>query len=402
MIWLKTLPPAICYFLFNWQFFRCVESILKIKPLSRYKIIQTFLLNYSIFFLSTLLGFHLIVNWIIFLFLLLAEQLLLYKQSARNCALFALLGTQLGLAVNILCRSLIAIILNVPLVAFDNRVLDSRNMKVVPVLLGFLFVGLLFYIIIRFNILKRLILVLEDPKTSAFFLALLIAMYFYLCLNLMVYSIKDNNLILKLWSMKSAIFVIVGQHLSVILSIHLGQISVYRKKSQESQEQLAKEQLRELELRAIASTDPLTNCENRLQAKPRIQEALDAKREFCLGFVDLNRLKFVNDSFGHDMGDRYILAVSKVLGQMCRQGDSLFRYGGDEFLLLLFDTTVFEANKRLRQAQKQLEEECIRHAYPFSAGISYGIATPDDGIEALTLVKAADSRMYHMKQLKYQ
>lgn len=223
-------------------------------------------------------------------------------------------------------------------------------------------------------------------------------MYFYLCMNLTVYYVEENSLILKLWSMKSAVFVITGEWLSLVLSIRLGKISVYRTKSREAQEQMAREQARELELRIIAATDPLTGCDNRYQAQLRLQEAMDTGGAFCLGFVDLNKLKTVNDGFGHEMGDKYILAVSEVLGQVCGQGDFLFRYGGDEFLLLLYNTTASEAAGRLKQAQRRLNEKCGREAYPFSMGFSYGIAEPGDGAGAAELIEVADERMYQMKR----
>lgn len=397
MIWIQIIPPAVCYFLYNWQFFRCVESVLKIQPTSKRNITITFLMNYSIFILCTLFNLHLIANWIIFLFLLLADQRVLYRQSFRKCTLFALLGTQLGLALNILCRSLFAIILNIPLIAFDNQVSSIGNMKIYPVILGFFAAGTLFLLITRLDLLRRLTLILEDQKTLTFLLGLLIVMYFYLCANLMIYYIPENITILKLWSMKSALFVLAGECLSVIFSIRLGQLSIYRAKSLETQEKLAKEHLRELELHTIAVTDPLTGCENRHEVLPRLNDALKSGREFSLGFVDLNGLKPVNDIYGHDMGDKYIQTVSDALGKICGQDDFLFRYGGDEFLLL-FRTSVPAAIQRLRQAQQLINSEHEQNAYPFAMSISYGMSSPEDSKDADVLIKLADDRMYQMKQ----
>lgn len=400
MIWIQIIPPAVCYFLYNWQFFRCVESVLKIQPTSKRNITITFLMNYSIFILCTLFNLHLIANWIIFLFLLLADQRILYRQSFRKCALFALLGTQLGLALNILCRSLFAIVLNIPLIAFDNQVSSIGNMKRYPVLLGFFAAGILFLLITRLDLLRRLTLLLEDQKTLTFLLGLLIVMYFYLCANLMIYYIPENITILKLWSMKSALFVLAGECLSVIFSIRLGQLSIYRAKNLETQEELAKEHLRELELHTIAVTDPLTGCENRHEVLPRLNDALKSGREFSLGFVDLNGLKPVNDIYGHDMGDKYIQTVSDALGKICGQHDFLFRYGGDEFLLL-FGTSVSAAIQRLRQAQQLIDSEHERNAYPFAMSISYGMSSPEDSKDADVLIKLADDRMYQMKQTNH-
>lgn len=397
MMILKILVPAFCYFLFNLQFFRCCESALKVTPIGKKDIIWTFVLNESIFIICSISNLHLIVNWLIFLILLLAEQWILYRQPIQRCLLLSLLGTQLGLAVNILFRSLLAILFNTPLIAFDNNS-SPYNLKSYPILLGFLVVAALFWLVIRIQLLKRFDLVMQDKRTLIFLIGLQIVMYSYLCMNLLVYSVTENNLVLKLWSMKSSVFVIIGEYLSLLLSIRLGQISIYRAESHAAKEQLARERLRERELRSIAATDPLTGCENRLQLRLRLQEVLESGSPFCLCFVDMNGLKAVNDNSGHETGDLYIQTVSKVLRQSCHADDCLFRYGGDEFILLFFHTTAAESAMRLEQAQLQLNEERINLSCSFSMGICFGIATPEDGTDAMELIEAADSRMYEMKQ----
>lgn len=394
---LQILLPGICYFLFNWQFFRCSEAALKAAPIRRWSILWTFLLNESVFVLCSLAGFHLIANWLIFLILMLIELIILYRLPFQESLLLSLLGTMLGLAVNILFRSLLSILFHLPLIMFDNNSTPD-NMKSYPILLGFLFVAALFKIVRHYNLLKNLESAIQDKSTLGFLLGLLIAMYFYLCINLLVYSVADNNFILKLWSMKSSVFVIIGECLSVILSIQLGQIRIFRAESYAAKEQLVQEKKKEMELRTIAATDPLTGCVNRQQADLHLQEALVEKRKFCLCFVDINKLKSVNDTFGHEAGDQYIRSVAKVLGKACLHNDLLFRYGGDEFLLMLFDTTVPDASARLQLAQQQLREEYHRHACAFPMNFCYGISSSEDGSNPLELIHAADERMYQMKR----
>lgn len=398
MVTFMLVSSSLCYALFHWQFFRCVESISAVPPLSGRKIAATFVLNYAAFFFCSMLELHLIANWLIFLVLLFGEQLLLYRRQPGRCFLFALLGTQLGMAANILLRSLLAILLDIPLVAFDSKVLTPGNRKIYPVLLGFLAVGLVFRMITKNGWLKKLSLVLEDRNTLAFLMVLFIFMHFYLCVNFLVYYVQENSLILKLWSMKSAIFVVVGEYLTVILSIRMGELAAYRAKSQESRAQLARERTRELELRTIAGTDPLTGCENRLQADEYLQQALDGARNFCLCFVDLNGLKSVNDGFGHAMGDDYLLSAARALEQACGPADRLFRYGGDEFMLLFFDIAEEQAAIRMAQAQQRLTAEREQRAHPFPLAVSYGIAAPADGMDAAALLQLADERMYRMKR----
>lgn len=394
----KTLASAVCYFLFNWQFFRCSSVALGAKGPGRRDLGWSFVLNFTIFIVCSMLPFHLIVNWMVVLILLFGEVKLIFRQPLETCLILALLGTQLGLAMNILLRSLTSVVLNVPLMAFDNSTGMPGNMKAYPVILGFLLTGGFFMVCKRWNLLRNLKLVLRDRENARFLLALLIAMQVYLCLNLLVYYIEDNSMVFKLWSMKSSIFVMVGQGLSVFFAIRLSQLSIYREENQRSRELLAIERVRERELRAAAMTDPLTSCENRSQADRRLKEALSQGADFQLVFVDLNGLKLVNDGFGHEMGDRYLLAVSKVLEQICGPNDLLFRYGGDEFLLLLFDISYFEAKNRLKQAQQCLDVEGKEQDFPFHMTVSYGTSSIRDGSEAVDLIRIADQRMYEMKR----
>lgn len=401
MMWFETLAPAFSYFLYNWQFFRGAETVLPVTPLRMRWVTGIFFVNYGIFFLCSIANLHLIVNWIIFLVLLSIEQMIIYRRPAKECFLLALFGTQFGLAANILFRSLIAVILNMPLYVFDSRVSYTGNMKSFPVLLGFLAGGMFFWGVRRLGWLQKLSLTMNHRSTLLFLLSLLTVMYGYLCMNLVVYYIGENSLVLKLWSMKSSIFVMVGEWLAIVLGIRMGQLADYRAKSQESREAMAKEMARELELRIIAGTDPLTGCENRLQANKRLINALERERDFCVCFADLNGLKQVNDRFGHEMGDKYLIAVSETLQEACGPKDYLFRYGGDEFLILFFDITAAMAEEKLIQAQQRLDERKDVLGYLFPMNFSYGIASSQEASEEEKepeiLIRAADARMYKMK-----
>lgn len=393
MMTVQVLVTAGCYLLFNTQFFLCSAAVLGQKPVERRHLLWTFLLNYGAFFLCSVLELHLIVNWTVFLLLLFRELAALLRRPVRECLLMALLGAQVGLAINIFLRSLVAIMMDIPLVAFDNNSSMPGNMKVYPVLLGFLLAGGLFWAVGRLMLLKRLSFVLTDLGTTVFLVGLLAAMYLYLCLNLLVYYIPENSLVLKLWSMKSSVFVVGGDILSVSLAIRMGKLSTYRSENRRARRLLAEERLREEELRLIAQTDPLTGCGNRQRAERQLAEGLPGDGGFSLCFVDLNGLKTVNDSFGHEEGDNYLLAVAEALKGVCGPEDGLFRYGGDEFLLLFPNLHTKEAEMRLQSVQGVLGEA----EAPFPMSVSYGIVEGGPGDEAAALIRAADEEMYRMK-----
>lgn len=394
------LTTAICYFYFNWQFFHTVASVLEVKKPGLKSLLYTFFLNYAVFTICSLVSWHLIINWMFVLVLLLFEMIIFFKKSFTQCLLISLMGTQIGLTFNILFRSLFSILLDVPLIAFDNNIKLTENMKIYPIIFGFLMGGLLFWIIKRLHLLKSLSVVLEDKKNLVFLISVLSAMQLYLCLNLLVYYVPENSLVLKLWSMKSSLFVFIGQCLSVFFSIRMGQIIIYQKENQRARLKLTEERLRERELKVIATTDPLTGCKNRYLAEESLAKALNQETPFIFCFADLDGLKKVNDQSGHEMGDRYLLAVTNVLLQACHNQDTLFRYGGDEFCLLLYEIPLSEAVNRLQRAQRELISKSNSSRYPFSMSISYGFSSKADGSKANELVFSADNRMYQMKSAR--
>ena len=149
--------------------------------------------------------------------------------------------------------------------------------------------------------------------------------------------------------------------------------------------------------------DVLTNLPNRLLFRDRLGQAiLQSKRnqtELATMFIDLDRFKHVNDTFGHDKGDELLLEVTSRLKSCLRKGDTLARQGGDEFTVVLPDLHVRDDARKV--ADKFLE--CLN--LPFDLGAnkvsisaSIGIAVfPHDGETIDELMRRADAAMYHIK-----
>jgi diguanylate cyclase (GGDEF)-like protein/PAS domain S-box-containing protein len=158
-------------------------------------------------------------------------------------------------------------------------------------------------------------------------------------------------------------------------------------------------------LEFMAHHDPLTGLTNRLLLEERLNHCLlKAKRQeisLALLFMDLDGFKPVNDCWGHETGDELLIAVAKRLLQTVREQDTLARFGGDEFVLLLEDmpetTGVAEVAQKIILALSepfQLKEQCV------SIGVTIGISffsTDSDNTE--TLIQQADQAMYHAKKL---
>ncbi|MFN2381149.1 MAG: EAL domain-containing protein, partial [Guyparkeria sp.] len=162
--------------------------------------------------------------------------------------------------------------------------------------------------------------------------------------------------------------------------------------------------LKELQKQAqyLATHDELTGLPNRSLVYDRLDVAMASaqrhEQRIAVIFLDLDDFKTVNDTFGHDVGDELLVEVAEQLKATLRDSDTLSRQGGDEFMIILPDTTVVGAE----QTAARLVEACRqpitlggqRHFISVSIGVSF---YPDDGMDRTTLIKAADLALYRAK-----
>ncbi|MEN9805729.1 MAG: hypothetical protein RL756_237 [Pseudomonadota bacterium] len=149
--------------------------------------------------------------------------------------------------------------------------------------------------------------------------------------------------------------------------------------------------------------DLLTHLPNRVLLKDRlslaIAQAARNGRMLAVLFLDLDRFKVVNDTLGHSVGDRLLQAVAGRLSSSLRAGDTLARFGGDEFTLLLPDIRRREdAGLIADKILEQLKRSFTIDGHELFVGASIGIAIyPESGATEEALVQSADIAMYHVK-----
>ncbi len=155
----------------------------------------------------------------------------------------------------------------------------------------------------------------------------------------------------------------------------------------------------------LSIIDPLTGLFNRghllALVEREIRRAARTGRRFCMVMLDLDDLKPVNDTFGHQCGDRVLRAVADVLRSSVRGSDAPARYGGDEFIVLLPETDptgAYVLAEKLRLAVNDLTVRVDARTLRSSASI--GVVTfPEDGTNATELIASADAAMYEAKRL---
>ena len=165
------------------------------------------------------------------------------------------------------------------------------------------------------------------------------------------------------------------------------------------------ERKREEELiKHMATHDSLTGLPNRVMFNDRfalvMAQARRNQQKIALMFLDLDQFKDINDTLGHEAGDRLLKKVADHLSQLLRKSDTIARMGGDEFVILLPGITRMEdVDKVAKKILNMFQKSFMLERHKFNITVSIGIAIyPDDAEDADTLLKKADIAMYKAKR----
>jgi diguanylate cyclase (GGDEF)-like protein len=158
-------------------------------------------------------------------------------------------------------------------------------------------------------------------------------------------------------------------------------------------------------LREESIRDPLTGLFNRRYMQEALtQEIMKAKRNsrpLAVVMLDLDHFKNLNDTFGHDAGDEALRRLGLLLKTTIRSSDVVCRYGGEEFTLILPETSLNDTLQRMEQLRQDIKALTIRHegkSIDHLSG-SIGIAMyPQHGLTAEALLKSADEALYRAKR----
>jgi diguanylate cyclase (GGDEF)-like protein/PAS domain S-box-containing protein len=160
------------------------------------------------------------------------------------------------------------------------------------------------------------------------------------------------------------------------------------------------------DLRRLANHDALTGLPNRILFGERlarfIADSTRERRRFIVLFADVDELKYINDTLGHTAGDELLRGVAARLESCLREGDTIARLGGDEFVIVLTrtdmsDDAIAAIVERIRVA---IAEPMTVAGRDLRISCSIGVSRfPDDGIEAVDLLKHADQAMYRAKRM---
>lgn len=152
------------------------------------------------------------------------------------------------------------------------------------------------------------------------------------------------------------------------------------------------------ELKKTNQLDGLTQLENREGLCNDAQQKIDKGERFTLIFGDLDNFKLVNDSFGHDVGDKYLIEFVKTVKEMQNSNDALYRLHGDEFVFIVQNHDVETYCREIEKMKFTNNPDGV-----YFKGISLGCSCfPNDGNDISELLYLADLRMYQVKKEKHR
>jgi len=153
----------------------------------------------------------------------------------------------------------------------------------------------------------------------------------------------------------------------------------------------------------MAFTDPLTKTNNRTAFSDSLQREINLSlrnsRDLSLVFFDIDHFKQVNDTYGHECGDMVLASAANCIKESLRGSDIVFRYGGEEFVILLSDTDLAGAKTISERIRSKIEKHTIAYGMnTLKLTASLGISTLRKNDTPESLTKRADAAMYLAKE----
>lgn len=191
--------------------------------------------------------------------------------------------------------------------------------------------------------------------------------------------------------------IIVFAYFSVLMIVaYLGSVIAGMRSTLKKQNQ---------KLEILASRDALTQLPNRralmdqlVQESARMERRSAEQNELCISMLDIDHFKRINDTWGHDAGDAVLMQVSQVLEQALRQGDFVGRFGGEEFVILLPESTLAAAMQVAERVQTRISELTFPELPDGTRiTVSQGICTHKPGDKIEVTLKHADEALYRAK-----
>lgn len=277
--------------------------------------------------------------------------------------------------------------------------------------LQFINIGIIFSVVLLVLLIEWKMIPGEGVKkvSSSTIYAMMISIIevyivFYSAIDFMLVLTNQYFSNLYVTGVSTSILTMILFYILLLYSINSAKLIEYKNKTLEL-ENTKNENLKYQEtLKDKIIKDGLTSCYNRNFIMNVLQNNFECGiADFMVIFLDLNGLKYVNDNFGHNVGDKYISGVSQAMLSAVRSGDYVSRIGGDEFLIVLMNLKENEANaimERIDQNIKYLDEMTEEYKVAISKGHVY-VDSEMLKIGISKIIQLADQKMFQEKKKYY-
>jgi diguanylate cyclase (GGDEF)-like protein len=217
-----------------------------------------------------------------------------------------------------------------------------------------------------------------------------------------IFSLEKTSLQIALASAYLAFNPVIDLMLEILLGFGMVIVLLERVSHQAEEANLKLKETHE-KLEVLVQTDPLTAAFNRHAFHGFLKKkgGETGNVSGCVGFFDIDDLKPINDQFGHAVGDMAIRAVTRAIRELIRAEDLIFRWGGDEFFVIMVSMDEKFARQRMKKLADLLTNIPIDGTLEtLSVSVSYGFKDFYDVSELELAIKAADAEMYQIKQAR--
>ena len=383
---------VIIFFLFNYYFFTYVSKILIDFKKSSLVYISASFINTVLMILAYEMNSPYYVSYFCVLFTLTIEFLIFSKSKFIQAFLCAGI-----LVINISVSQMFFI----PIYSYIRGVtpyelFNNANMFFQSLGILFIILFVVFKISLKFISPTDIIKISTAPTYSLMICAIIIFILTYTIIDVIAlqnpkYFTKYILLFLTTPILNATLFYIL-----FFYSIKSVKIVAFKRKSDELELKRTKNNLSKKNIEDKILKDDLTSCYNRKYIMSDLKDKYEKNIfNFAILFIDIDGLKVVNDTLGHEIGDEYIINISNVLKESVRENDLIARLGGDEFLIIINDIQESEVKYILDRIDKKIKIlDKLTNNYKVSASI--GSIFIDEnllktGVE--NIIKIADDKM---------
>jgi len=151
--------------------------------------------------------------------------------------------------------------------------------------------------------------------------------------------------------------------------------------------------------------DPLTRAYNRKALERDLLEILekgkDKDLDLCIAMIDVDNFKVINDTYGHLVGDYVLIKFVQIMRSLIRSSDKIYRYGGDEFIIVFNRSNLLNARKSIERILNKIEKTKLKYKdYVISLTVSSGITCHKKGDDVDSIINRADEALYEAKVTK--